>query len=153
MALELPGEERRANTMAVSRSAAQMGASVVAGLFVAGAIALFNSSHELSRAIDDIRDLEEDYEELKARIHDLEDFGPGTGKRFTFDDWKDGRKELKQEIRDNDQESIRRHNEQQAAFQALNESVSIHHEIGAHADADRRMSLIERRLDRLDGGD
>lgn len=145
MSIPGPEDERRADTVAVSRQTAKITSTVVGGLLVAGALALFSGNDKLNVALNDIKNLEEDIEFLKT-------FGPGSGPRFTSEDAKVQARELKQAIRDVDQASIRRNISCNKDLDFLRQSVGIHHEAGAHTDADRRLSRAERRLDKLDGG-
>lgn len=121
-------EERRADTVEVSRSKATFLTTVGASLLVAITTLFYQRGTTIAA-------LEEKYEALKDDISELKEFGPITGRRFTWDD--------SEKLRDEDR----------AIRQELRQAVTnclAHQNEGAHPDADRRINANTFRIQRLE---
>jgi hypothetical protein len=111
------GESRRSDTLEIPRTAIKVAAFLASSLLIAVSGVLWNNYNVVGRALGD---LEKDVEYLKL-------FGPGTGKRFTWEDWIDHRREfraLERDVRDLQREvsrtnADRRISENLHAIQAL----------------------------------
>ena len=114
--------EQRANSMAISRQAAATITTVVSGLILLGAGALFRSNSQLIH--------------LTAAVEHLEEFGPGSGKRFTAEHGREVREDIK-EIKE-DAKLLR------TEIRLVRQSCTAHRLTGAHADAERRLNRIEK---------
>ena len=108
-------EERRADTVAVSRKAFQFWTALATAAFMGASGAIYSINNDVVR--------------LSENIKFLNSFGPGTGKRFTADDGdavKEDLAELKRWVLE------------------MQKSVSAHHAKGEHPFADRRLNELER---------
>ena len=114
--------ERRADTVAISRATANrlvaLGAAILLG--VAGVL--------WGVVRDSIR--------MAQQITYLEKFGPGTGKRFTYEDGQELREMLREMHRDHKKDVER-----------VLEIISVHVAQGAHQRADQRLDELERNAD------
>lgn len=117
-------EERRADTVAVSRKTATVVATVAAGAILAGGSAMFR--------------IAVDHAALLVRVETLEQFGQDTGRRWTFDDAarEDGRQD--EEIR-----AVREEMNQ------MRKCLDMHRGQEAHQSANVRINENSRQIQRM----
>ena len=111
-------EERRIDTVAVSRKALQF----ISTLAVAACVGISGALYGINNSV--VR--------LTEQVKYLSQFGPGTGKRFTWDDGQEVKADMKllrQEI------------------QAQRADVNSHKNQGAHNVADSRIRRLEQEVD------
>lgn len=107
-------EERRQDSVAISRSAAKVITTVVSSVILGIGLVLWNI------VLDHVR--------VSEQLKRLEEFGPKTGERFTLDDGR----ELKADI-----------DELKRWLLELQKSVNTHHAKGEHSFAGRRLNSLE----------
>lgn len=120
--------EQRRNTVAISRQAASFAATLAATAFIGISTVFYQRGLVLA-------DLTAKQEAQKERIDELKRFGPGTGRRFTWDDGVELKRELR-EVKDD--------------LREIHKLQTAHGTQGAHLDADRRINAAVVRIERLE---
>lgn len=117
----MPTEERRTDTVAVSRP------TVKAVTWVSTVVILAISGFIWDLG-DQVDDLVTDHKVLLLKVSHLEEFGPGRGERFTQGDGK----ELKGDF-----------DELKRWLLEMQKSINQHHALGEHPFAGRRLNSLE----------